>query len=236
MSFEDLPTIDYVDGVAYYIWKRFEVRIHPNKGWAVFAKEDILSYDATMPYGGEEIFEDVFVAMMLRDPKEKAFEYVVAGHDGENQSWLDANPTLYPQDKPRHAWIGSIVNEPGPGEEVNAELFTWSTWSGIKIPKYPLITINRRTAFVVIEIIKDVKAGEEIMVNYRLDDGVREELYAYSLNKRVQRGMFEIDYTRFYEARKLNGINLQKRKAEKRIRKKVIGARIRAAKDYKLLA
>ena len=86
----------------------------------------------------------------MKDPSEKVLQYIVDGNDGksageERRSWLDANPTLYPINKPKHAWIGSLVNEPGPGdiicffnilcfltlinftftgEEINAELVT----------------------------------------------------------------------------------------------------------------
>ena len=83
-SFEQKPTIKYIDGVAYYIWDRFEIRIHPDKGWAVYARVDIKSYDAIVPYGGVEIFEELYHRLMMKDPSEKVLQYIVDGNDGKS--------------------------------------------------------------------------------------------------------------------------------------------------------
>ena len=98
-SFVAKPTTETVDGIKYYKWAGFDVRWTKQKNLGVYATEDHPSNSIRLPYGGKLI-----VGAYTTDGQYTA-QY-------DDVSYIDADPSLYPETAPRHAWIGSLVNEP----------------------------------------------------------------------------------------------------------------------------
>jgi hypothetical protein len=99
----------------------------------------------------------------------------VLNESGEIISWLDANPMNYPSKAPKCAWIGSFVNEPSHNETINCKLFWIPSSEDFEMPHYPLI-LRDPHCIVCVQIVKGLKAGEELLLNYGVDDEMRNSL------------------------------------------------------------
>ena len=77
--------------------------------------------------------------------------------------WLDAHPSLQPKHTLINGWIDSIVSTASKGETINAKLYFNSLCD---MPKYPYIKQHP----CVVETISDIKAGDEIIIDYGWKD------------------------------------------------------------------
>ena len=129
-----------------------------------------------LPYGGVELDEENFKLMSTEHSV--MLSYVADGRTnetGEIISWLDANPTNYPSQAPKCAWIGSLVNEPSQNETINGKLFWIPSSDDFEMPHYPLI-LRDPHCIVCVQIVRGLKAGEELLLNSGIDDEMRNSL------------------------------------------------------------
>jgi hypothetical protein len=130
---------------------------------------------------------------------------------GEIISWLDANPTNSPSQAPKCAWIGSLVNEPSHNETINCKLFWIPSSDDFEMPHYPLI-LRDPHCIVCVQIVRGLKAGEELLLNYGVEDEMRSSL-GYEL---YGRRSCEKGYVLALERWTQNaGVTNKKRKANK---------------------
>lgn len=153
------PFLNEVD--KCYEWNEVEVKVSSKKsrGSGLFAKRD-LKVNTLIPYGGELIHD---ISKLTK--KIKTSSYLVSCGVGCTGPWRDGNPNLI-ADFPSNSWVGIYVNEPDyrkTNEKHNADLFTWNESKVEEVPDYPHTNpINA----VFIRIMKPIKAGEEIFVQY----------------------------------------------------------------------
>jgi hypothetical protein len=177
MEFESwvaTPSLSGDEGSVSYIWNSFQVKKTP-KGLGVFATVD-MEAGWMLPYGGVELDEEKF--KLLATEQSVMLSYVANGQtneSGEIISWLDANPMNYPSKAPKYAWIGSFVNEPSHNETINCILFWIPSSEDFEMPHYPLI-LRDPHCIVCVQIVKGLKAGEELLLNYGVDDEMRNSL------------------------------------------------------------
>ena len=89
------------------------------------------------------------------------------------KSWLDAHPDIYPRNQPKYGWIGSMVNEPSQEEIVNCRLYLQPRLKDNDMPSYPIVK-KYPAAVVVIQIMRHVMVGEELLVDYGWSHADRE--------------------------------------------------------------
>ena len=129
-----------------------------------------------LPYGGVELDEEK--VNLMSTEKSEMLSYIADGQtneSGEIISWLDANPMNYPSEAPKMVWIGSLVNEPSHNETTNRKLFWIPSSDDFEMPHYPLI-LRDPHCIVCVQIVRGPKAGEELLLNYGVDDETRKSL------------------------------------------------------------
>ena len=115
---------------------------------------------------------------LILSEKTEMVSYVANGQTneiGETISWLDANPMKYPSEAPKFAWIGSLINEPSHNEIVNCKLFWIPSSDDFEMPHYPFI-LRDPHSIVCVQVVKPLKSGEELLLDYGVDDEVRNSL------------------------------------------------------------
>jgi hypothetical protein len=175
MEFESWVDVPSLSGDAdILMWNMFEVK-KSHKGLGVFATTDI-NAGWMLPYGGVELDKEKF--NLILSEKTEMVSYVANGQTneiGETISWLDANPMKYPSEAPKFAWIGSLINEPAHNEIVNCKLFWIPSSDDFEMPHYPFI-LRDPHSIVCVQVVKPLKSGEELLLDYGVDDEVRNSL------------------------------------------------------------
>jgi len=164
-----------------FVWSGLIVKT-TCKGLSVFATETI-EPGLILPYGGKEIDESEYVRLRKKAGTNR-FNYIV----GEKsiidistskpiyRSWFDAHPTNY-KGSFQHAWIGSLINEPNLTESVNCQLYLET--NGKALPAYPFIKCSSNGCCVVVEIVKRINAGSELLLDYGWDPRDRQRHQRY---------------------------------------------------------
>jgi hypothetical protein len=157
-----LPTVCRKFRKSYcYQWHGLEIK-RTSKGYGVYVTADE-NPNLLLPYGGR--FTNHLKLKSLEALCAKRRSYIaVCKRNNVNEpiGYYDSHPIMYPIGKPKFGWIGSLINSPSAGETANAILRIRNTDLG-DVPKYPLIQKN---PIVVIEITKQLKAGDEILIDY----------------------------------------------------------------------
>lgn len=217
-----------------YCWEGLTIRT-TEKGLGIFAT---LNHEPglMLPYGGVELTKNNYLKILKENPQR--ISYTATGRFSKHReilSWLDAHKDNYPSDIPKHAWIGSIVNEPSKGEEVNCQLFLQprSAVLAAEMPHYPQV-LRYPAAVVVVQTITFIKAGEELLANYGVDDSHR-QLCGYELYGTKQ--TICKDYSRAYAQWRRNGKHMvatrEINKANQKEKKRLCGLNMNETKRKK---
>ena len=165
-----IPNTSVVDEVEFFVWLGFEIKLSA-KGYSIFSTTTHEG-GLMLPYGGFEILKASYNTL-ARSGDEPRMSYLSNGRfnrKNEVCSWLDAHPSIYPVDLPKHAWVGSLVNEPSYGERVNCRLYLQPRSKALAadMPNYP--SILRYPA------VDKVVSGQELLVDYGWDKSHRAAL------------------------------------------------------------
>lgn len=174
-SFTPAPNVNL--GTNECVWRDFVVKYDNTKGWGVYAKRN-LTAGLCFPYGG--VIVTAQQASNLIKSCTRVFsdgsrntktDYLL--HNPNNNTYLDAHPSMYQSEWPKYSWLGSLVNEPNLTETANAiircditedpTIRTKGSTMEIKHFQYPNIIPNNTT---FMQLAVDVEKGEEIMVVY----------------------------------------------------------------------
>jgi len=140
---------------------RRALEIEASRGNGLFARYDI-EEPTLYPYGGFEIF------MSSKDVKEKRGKSYLIGELGLPCGLVNADPDLYPEDIAADGWVGSYVNECGPGEKFNSLLVEIDprdreAFRSMKCGAWNACPGSTNYGLL---ILPGVKANEEILTEY----------------------------------------------------------------------